>query len=55
MDFVRREGRYGDQGSNEVVIMLTLERLNGQVRNSQGSLNKPKEFSDLRDPEYTSR
>jgi hypothetical protein len=50
-DFEGRKGRPSDHDVHYVVVMLTLEGLNGNVRYSQGSANVLEEFSDLWDPE----
>ncbi len=50
-DFRGRKRRPSDHGVHYVVVMLTLERLNGNVRTSQGSVDALEELLDLWDPE----
>ena len=50
-DFGGRKGRPSDHGVHYVVVMLTLEGLNGNVHYSQESVDALEKFSDLWDPE----
>jgi hypothetical protein len=50
-DFRGRKGQPSDHGVHYVVVMLTLEGLNGNLGYNQGSVDALEEFLDLWDPE----